>query len=207
MTQPTAFPEFTAATDFPKYFDALIFDCDGTLTDSMPLHYLAWREAMEACGIDFPEARFYEFGGMPSERIISILAREQAVEVDVDQAAQQKEKLFEKHLVDLCPIPAVCDIARKHHGVLPMAVASGGIRPIIDAQLKRIDLRHLFDVVVTAEDTVKHKPDPDVFLEAAARMQIAPDRCLVFEDSGLGFQAAERASMRWIDVRPWHEKR
>ncbi len=182
-------------------YDALIFDCDGTLTDSMPLHYEAWWTTMAGYGIAFPETQFYSMAGMPSEKIIAVLCREQAKVIDVDRAADEKETAFETRLDRLRPLERVCDLARHYHGQLPMAVASGGIRRIIDAQLRQIELSHLFSVRVTAEDTELHKPEPDVFLEAARQMGIAAERCLVLEDSPLGFEAASRAGMGWVDVR------
>ena len=182
-------------------YEALIFDCDGTLTDSMPLHYVAWRETMTRYGIEFGEPQFYSMAGMPSEKIIAVLCREQSQSIDIDKAAHEKELEFEKLLDRLEPLDRVCAIAKQYYQVLPMAVASGGIRRIIDAQLVQIKLDHLFDIRVTAEDTERHKPEPDVFLEAARQLDIDPRRCLVFEDSPLGFQAAAKAGMGWVDVR------
>ena len=182
-------------------YEALIFDCDGTLTDSMPLHYVAWRETMTRYGIEFGEPQFYSMAGMPSEKIIAVLCREQSQSIDIDKAAHEKELEFEKLLDRLEPLDRVCAIAKQYYQVLPMAVASGGIRRIIDAQLVQIKLDHLFDIRVTAEDTERHKPEPDVFLEAARQLDIDPSRCLVFEDSPLGFQAAAKAGMGWVDVR------
>tara|TARA_R110002049_G_scaffold2750_1_gene21316 strand:- start:12392 stop:12958 length:567 start_codon:yes stop_codon:yes gene_type:complete len=182
-------------------YDGLIFDCDGTLTDSMPLHFVAWRDTMTLYGIEFAEDRFYSMAGMPSDQIIGILSGEQQVRVDIDAAAEKKEAAFATMIDRLQSKDDVCQVARSHHGRLPMAVASGGIRPIVDQQLVKIGVRNLFDAIVTAEDTTKHKPEPDVFLLAADLLGISPNRCVVFEDSPLGFTAAERAGMAWVDVR------
>ncbi len=187
--------------DIDSRYDALIFDCDGTLTDSMPLHFVAWHKTMSRYGIDFPEDKFYSMAGMPSEKIIAVLSDEQSVSIDTDTAAAEKEAAFELMIDQLQPLERVCAVARQYHGKLPLAVASGGIRRIIDAQLKQIGIEHLFSCRVTAEDTTRHKPEPDVFLEAARRLGVDPRRCLVFEDSPLGFLAAERAGMAWVDVR------
>ncbi len=190
--------------DYTDEFDGLIFDCDGTLSHSMPLHYIAWRETMAKYGIAFAEDRFYAMGGMPSDKIIAVLSSEQDVAVDADEAAIKKEEAFAELIHQLESLDIVVDIARRHHGKLPMAVASGGIRPIIDRQLDQMGIKDLFDAIVTAEDTARHKPEPDVFLKAAELLGVAPEKCLVFEDSPLGFQAAEAAGMKWIDVRIWH---
>jgi len=187
--------------DYTSQYDALIFDCDGTLTDSMPLHYVAWRDTMAGYGIVFAEDRFYAMGGMPSEKIIEILAVEQGVSIDADRAAIEKEAVFESMMERLEMKAEICQIARDHVGKLPMAVASGGIRPIVDRQILQVGLDKVFDVIVTAEDTEKHKPEPDVFLKAAEQLKVDPSRCLVFEDSELGFTAAQRAGMDWVDVR------
>ncbi|WP_404306576.1 HAD family hydrolase [Neorhodopirellula lusitana] len=190
-------------SDLTDQFDGLIFDCDGTLTDSMPLHFIAWRETMAARGIEFPEDRFYSMGGMPTDKIIEILSQEQGVNVDVNATTDAKEDAFEAIADTVKPIQAVCDVARHHRGKLAMAVASGGIRPSVLRQLKTLQIEDWFGAVVTSEDTELHKPEPDAFLLAAKKLGVAPERCLVFEDSPLGFAAAESAGMQFVDVRPY----
>ena len=176
-------------------YQGLIFDCDGTLTDSMPVHYHAWAAAMEAVGIDFPEDRFYQMGGIPTVKIIQTLAREQSVRLDIQAAAVDKEQRFLAIADDVVAMPPVLQIADRFRGRIPMAVASGGTRKSVGQQLRRIDRADWFAAVVTAEDTEKHKPNPDVFLEAAGQLNVPANRCLVFEDSHLGVEAAGRAAM------------
>ena len=185
-------------------FDALIFDCDGTLTDSMPLHYLGWQRTMSRYGIAFDEDRFYALGGMPSDKIVAMLAGEHGLELDADAVADQKEEAFLEVLHLLEPISAVMQIANDNRGRLKMAVASGGFRRIIEIQLRQVACWDWFDTSVTAEDTTRHKPEPDVFLEAARRLGVVPARCQVYEDSDLGIEAARRAGMSCVDVRQWH---
>ena len=187
-----------------KDYEALIFDCDGTLTDSMPVHYVAWHKTMKVYGIDFPEDRFYSLGGIPTDKIIRILADEQRVEVDAHKAAIAKENAFLELLHLLEPIHYVVEVARYFHKRLPMIVASGGFREVIKKQITLIGCDGLFDDIVSAEDTERHKPEPDVFLEAARRAGADPTRCLVYEDSDLGLQAARSAEMDYIDVRKFH---
>jgi len=187
-----------------KNYEALIFDCDGTLTDSMPVHFVAWHRTMSHYGIIFPEDRFYSLGGMPTDKIIRMLASEQSVEVDVPAASIAKEDAFLELLHLLEPIQRVVDVARHFHKQLPMVVASGGFRDVIKQQISQIGCDGLFDALVTAEDTTLHKPYPDVFLEAARRVGANPARCLVYEDSDLGLQAARAAGMDFIDVRKFH---
>lgn len=180
---------------------ALIFDCDGTLTDSMPLHYVAWQQTLQRYGIEFPEERFYAMGGVPTDKIIRILCEEQGVSGDVVQIAAEKEAAFLLTLADVTANEPVCAIARQHHGKLPMAVASGGIRSVVIDQLVKIEMHDYFATVVAAEDTRRHKPEPDVFLEAARRLGVEPSGCVVFEDTDIGLLAARRAGMDAVDVR------
>jgi beta-phosphoglucomutase family hydrolase len=182
---------------------ALIFDCDGTLADTMPAHYLAWTRMLHRYGIPFPEPRFYALGGMPTARIIRLLADEAGVVVtDVEAMVREKEALFLEHLPGIRPIEPVLRIAARCRGQWPLAVASGGYRHTITRTLDHLQIRDWFDTIVTAEDTPRHKPEPDVFLEAAARLQVEPRRCVVFEDTDIGLEAAHRAGMLGIDIRP-----
>ena len=184
-------------------FTALIFDCDGTLTDSMPLHFEAWNSTMHAYGIELGLERFYALGGIPTDRIVQQLSREQKISLDVKAVSNEKEDAFQRLIPRLEPINAVCDVVRRNHGKRPISVASGGTRELVTAQLVQIGLRDLFEILVCSEDTEKHKPEPDVFLEAARRMSVPPEKCCVFEDSPLGFEAALSAGMAFVDIRKW----
>ena len=193
--------------DLVRNSKAIIFDCDGTLVDSMPVHFVAWHETMERYGISFSEDRFYSLGGVPSDRIVELLASEQGITLDVVAVAHEKEQAFLDRIEWLVPIEAVVEIVRQNRGIKPIAVASGGFRSIIQKQLLQIAMHDWFDAVVTAEDTAKHKPEPDVFLEAARRLGTAAEHCVVFEDADLGVEAARRAGMHCIDVRTFFTPR
>ncbi len=193
--------------DLVRNSKAIIFDCDGTLVDSMPVHFVAWHETMERYGISFSEDRFYSLGGVPSDRIVEMLASEQGITLDVIAVAHEKEQAFLDRIEWLVPIEAVVEIVRQNRGIKPIAVASGGFRSIIQKQLLQIAMHDWFDAVVTAEDTAKHKPEPDVFLEAARRLGTAAEHCVVFEDADLGVEAARRAGMHCIDVRTFFTPR
>ena len=184
--------------------EALIFDCDGTLTDSMPVHYESWKAVLDRHGLHFERERFYRLGGTPGFKIIPMLADEQNKQADVAAILQEKEEEFLRlaHLVT--PIEPIVEVARSGRGQLRMAVASGGLRHIIDLQLTQIGIVDWFDVIVTAEDTERHKPEPDVFLEAARRLDVEPAKCRVYEDSDVGIEAAQRAGMQCVDVRSLH---
>ncbi|HXD85462.1 MAG TPA: HAD family phosphatase, partial [Urbifossiella sp.] len=178
------------------------FDCDGTLADTMPVHYAAWTAMLSRHGIAFPETRFYELGGVPTAQIIRILSQESGVPVtDVDAMVWEKESAFLENLHQVKPLEKVVAAAAGFRGKLPLAVASGGYRDTITRTLKMLGILDWFQVVVTAEDTARHKPEPDVFLEAARQLNVPPQSCVVFEDTDIGLLAARRAGMASIDVR------
>lgn len=188
----------------PDDATALIFDCDGTLADTMPAHYTAWRETLGAHGIEFTEERFYGLAGVPTPQIVRIVAAEQGVSLDdatVDAIAVAKEDRYLAVADGIVPIEPVVAIVQRYRGGLPLAVASGGEHRVVRHTLTAIGGLHWFDAIVAAEDTERHKPEPDVFLEAASRLGAEPARCVVFEDSDLGIEAARRAGMAAVDVR------
>lgn len=181
----------------------LIFDCDGTLADTMPLHFHAWRATLDKYKIELDEDRFYSLGGQPTVKIIAMLAQEQGIELSPPDVAVEKESAFLERLSAVKPIDPIVSIVRAHEGKLPMAVASGSHRAVVKQVLEVIGLDDLFDDhrIVGAEDTELHKPHPDVFLEAARRINIPADQCRVYEDAELGIEAARRANMECFDVR------
>ena len=180
---------------------ALIFDCDGTLVDSMYAHYAAWRDVLTTYGMELDEQQFYSFSGTPSRRVIPMLAEEQGAAIDFERANEAKEQAFLDSIHLLKPIAPVVKIAEEHRGKIRMAVASGGVRKLVHLQLKQIDIIDWFETIVTSEDTQRHKPDPDVFLEAARRLNVEPAACRVYEDGDPGIEAARRAGMDCVDIR------
>jgi len=180
---------------------ALVFDCDGTLVDTMPAHFLAWRATMSKHGIDFTEARFYELGGVPTQRIVAMLAREAGLMLDAAAIAHEKEEAYYALSDRIAAIEPVVAIARDHRGRLPMAVATGSVRASAERSLKKIGVFDWFEAIVAAEDVAHPKPAPDVFLEAARRLGVTPARCRAFEDTDLGLEAARRAGMEAVDIR------
>ena len=184
-----------------REFGGYIFDCDGTLADTMPLHYRAWKRLVEEHGLEFPEDLFYRLGGKPTEQILEQLRDEIGLRVvDVRQAAERKEEYYLEMIDEVKPIEAVVGIARRWHGIKPLAVASGGFRRYVERTLDAIGIRPLFSTVVCVEDYARGKPFPDPFLEAARRLNISPQDCVVFEDSELGVQAAAAAGMQSVFV-------
>ena len=185
----------------------IIFDCDGTLADTMPLHWLAWQTIAKRYNLHFPEDRFYSLGGVPSRDILKMLAEEQGVTLDHLQAAHEKENAYLPLMAQVEPIHCVVEVARENFGKIPMAVASGGTRQIIEQVLEHLKIRHYFNAVVTSECVVNQKPAPDIFLEAARRIGVDPKFCRGYEDTDLGMQAIRSAGMEAVDVRQLLAKR
>jgi beta-phosphoglucomutase-like phosphatase (HAD superfamily) len=180
---------------------ALVFDCDGTLADTMPLHWQAWQVIQQRYRFSFPEDRFYSLGGVPSRDILAMLKLEQRLDLNPIAVALEKEETYLRTLADVEPIHSVVEIARAHQGRLPMAVASGGTRRVIELVLQHLQIRPLFQVVVTSEDVEHQKPAPDIFLEAARRLGVEARFCRAYEDTDLGMQAIRTAGMEAVDVR------
>jgi beta-phosphoglucomutase family hydrolase len=191
------------AGDFAGY----IFDLDGTLVDTMPLHYRAWNRAMQQAGLkeELSEDLFYSLGGVPTRGVAKIFAEHYGLVIDVEKVFHRKEALFLELRSEMKLIEAVVAFARSAvaRGI-PVSVASGGPRDIVRHTLELMHLRDLFPVVVTPEDVTHGKPAPDMFLLAAKKMSVPPLQCLVFEDAEPGIQAAEAAGMKWVrvDSRP-----
>ena len=185
----------------PAHIQGLVFDCDGTLADTMPLHWRAWSMVTQRHELHFPEDRFYSLGGVPTRDILKMLAQEQGRSLDHLAVAHEKEEAYLPLMADIEPIHAVVEIAKANHGKIPMAVASGGTQRIICDVLERLKIRHLFAAVVTSEDVVNQKPAPDIFLEAARRVGVDPKFCRAYEDTDLGLTAIRAAGMEAVDVR------
>ena len=191
------------AIDFPKDgFEAVIFDCDGTLVDSMPAHFDAWCEALASYGAGgvFKEDVFFAMGGRPTKDIVVDLNNEYGLKLDPSAIALAKREAFLKKLHKIEFIEEVADFARSLRGVVPLAVASGGSRYVVEKTLRLLDCSDWFDEVVTADDVENGKPSPDIFLHAAKLLGVAPEKCLVIEDAPPGVLAAEAAGMTVITI-------
>jgi beta-phosphoglucomutase family hydrolase len=179
----------------------IIFDCDGTLADTMPLHWRAWQAIARRHKFHFPEDRFYSLGGVPSRDILKMLGEEQRIALDHLAVAREKEAEYLPLIAQVEPINTVVGVARENFGRIPLAVASGGTRAIIEQVLEHLGIRKLFATVVTSEDVTNQKPAPDIFLEAAKRIGVEPQFCRAYEDTDLGMQAIRAAGMEAVDVR------
>jgi beta-phosphoglucomutase family hydrolase len=181
-------------------FRAYLFDCDGTVVDSMPLHYIAWKQALEEWGCTYEEELFYSWGGRPIREIISLLNEQQGLHMPVEEVAIRKENLYFDLLPQLKAIPEVVEHIDAMYGKIPFAVASGSRRDSVESSLKITGLIDKFETLVCADDYKRGKPAPDCFLLAAERLGIAPEDCLVFEDTELGIEAATAAGMAAVKV-------
>ena len=186
----------------PGDFAGYIFDLDGTLVDTMPLHYRAWDEAMRAVGLkcQLDEELFYSLGGVPTLKVAELIGKHYGLTVDPHAVFDHKESLFKALQQDAKLIEPVVAIARRVAATHPVSIASGGPRDIVREMLRIAGLAPLFKVVVTPEDVVHGKPAPDMFLLAAKKMGVAPEQCLVFEDAEPGMRAADAAGMQWVRV-------
>jgi HAD superfamily hydrolase (TIGR01509 family) len=185
-------------------FGAYLFDCDGTIVDSMPLHYIAWKKALAEWNCEFDEKLFYAWGGMPIVEIVSTLNKMHSLSMPVEIVARRKESLYYDLLPQLKPVPEVLEHIEAQHGHIPFAVVSGSSKESVTESLRSLGLLDRFDTMVCAGDYQKSKPDPEAFLLAASRVGVAPESCLVFEDTEMGIQAATAAGMASVKIlQPW----
>jgi beta-phosphoglucomutase family hydrolase len=182
-------------------YKALIFDCDGTLADTLPVHFQTWSTSLQAVGADISKDWYYKYCGTSAEEMLQILKKLFGYEFDSETVIAERQKHYQSLINTVKEVQAVAKIVRSHYGKIPMAVASGGERVVLEATLNNISLRKFFDVVVSIDDVERGKPEPDIFLLASQKLGVAPQDCIVYEDSDGGLEAARRAGMRSIDVR------
>jgi HAD superfamily hydrolase (TIGR01509 family) len=182
-------------------FSAYLFDCDGTIADSMPLHHEAWTKALSPFGAQFPLNLFYEWAGRPTKTIVSLLNEKYGLAMPLDVIDRTREAAYLESLPRIQPIAdIVAHIEEGQRLGLPMAVVSGSPRESVIRTLTFLNLLDRFRVIVGAEDYKHGKPSPEPFLTAAERLGVPPTECLVFEDADLGVQSAIAAGMRWAKL-------
>lgn len=182
---------------------ALIFDLDGTLSNSLPVHLETWNIVGKKYGFVFDPQILIEMTGRPTIEFAERVVEQYGLSADPNEIMLLKQKSFwdMAHLLE--PIDKVVSIVKKYHGKLPMSVGTGAGKKSTQVQLETLDLLKYFDAIVTAEDVTSHKPKPETFLECARLMGVEPHFCQVFEDGVLGIEAAEKAGMMVTDVRPF----
>eukprot|EP00505_MAST-04D_sp_SCG-Rhode-Island_P002330 Stramenopile-MAST_4_protein_2330 len=187
--------------------EGLVFDCDGTLVDTMFFYWHSWEVVNKKYGIELDMKRFFSFAGVPVRDIYQTLIDEQFTDgrpkPDIDQMLAEKHAIVKKDRETNPPGPIQCvvDIVKKYHGKIPMAVASSGKRECVHEDLRRNGLTEYFDAIVTCEDVVNGKPAPDIFLLACEKIRVPAEKCRGFEDADLGMLSLERAGIDAVDVR------
>jgi beta-phosphoglucomutase-like phosphatase (HAD superfamily) len=185
----------------------LIFDLDGTLADTMPYHFRGWKIACQKYGADIDTAFLRKHTGSPGWIIAGEIINACKLNGSVTPEQIMNEKLAEfyreQHKVKA--ITPVVDIVRKYHGILPMAVGTGGHREAVERTLQVTGLKKYFHIIVTANDVENFKPHPETFLRCAEMMNVEPGFIQVFEDGDLGIEAAKEAGMQVTDVRSWYD--
>jgi len=180
---------------------ALIFDCDGTLVDSMPLHMKAWEEAFKFFNERFDYDYLYSLKGMKELEIIELYNKKFGTNLNSEETVSKKHEYYFKNIDSVKPIEPIVKIAKEYFRKLPLAVVSGSVQDIVHRELEVVGIFNLFKSIFTASDPFKPKPNPDIFLAAAKSLNVKPEYCLVFEDGDSGLEAATKAGMQIVDVR------
>ncbi|RYZ56827.1 MAG: HAD family phosphatase [Proteobacteria bacterium] len=181
-------------------FAAYLFDCDGTIANSLPLHFEAWKQALAPWDASFPEELFYAWGGIPVPRTVEMLNDHLGISMEVNEVVEAREKAYFSLIESIKAHAEVEAVIRKMHGKVPMAVVSGSPRASVEKTLRQLGLWEFFDVIVGAEDVKMGKPNPEPFLTAARLLSVEPELCLVFEDAEPGVQSAIAAGMQFVRI-------
>lgn len=184
----------------PPHIRALIFDCDGTLVDSISSHTGAWNEALNSYGLSLAEGELLRHSGIPTREIMRNLAREHSWQINPDEFARLKDHHYQQRRSQLTEIQETAEIVREYYGKLPMAVLSGGSRENVEHALHTTGLLHYFPLILTASDNLPSKASPEIFFEIARRLGVEPHQCLVFEDGVVAIESAQAAGMSTVHV-------
>ena len=182
---------------------ALIFDLDGTLSNSLPVHIATWHTVCAGLNCTFNERIVEVMTGRPTIHFAERIKQDNQLEIEAEEIVRLKQEEFWKQMHRIAPITPVVELVKKYHGKLPLAVGTGAGRRSAMLQLETLGITNYFDIIVTADDVTSHKPEPETFLRCAELMQINPADCQVFEDGEMGMQAARKAGMLLTDVRPY----
>ena len=192
---------------FPQIYPntkALIFDLDGTLADSLPVHNYCWKEVCKPFNYIINEELLYQMTGMPTIKFAEFIKEQSGCTLEVEDIMNQKQAVFNQLVHTIRPFQKMMDFVTKYHGILPMSIGTGGGKSSSMEILKTIGMQNYFPIVITAEDVTHHKPAPDTFLKCAEMMGVQPAFCQVFEDGPKGMEAAITAGMMVIDVRQYY---
>jgi HAD superfamily hydrolase (TIGR01509 family) len=184
---------------------ALIFDCDGTLVDSIPLHFEAWKETFLAHKRSYPYEFIAGYNGLTAVEIIQLYNKAYHDNLNVKNFATEKEKRVKEKLLNVKPIIPVAEVVNRYKGVLPLVVCSGSDLEVVRIAIRVIGFENIFEFIISSDDGLRPKPSPDMFLEAARRLDVEPAKCQVFEDCDLGIIAVNKAGMVATDIRQYTE--
>ena len=192
----------------PQCKRAFIFDMDGTLVDNMKYHTQAWLALFESLGIHLEADDFQRnTTGKTNPEILRQITGRNLSDIEIQDLANQKEanyrKLYRPHLAAINGLVSFLSSAKEYH--IPMAVATSAGRQNIKFTLEGLQIKSFFGVVVGSEDILNGKPDPEIFLTTAHRLQVQPKDCIVFEDSHFGLEAADRAGMKAVLLTTSHQ--
>lgn len=188
---------------FHSRYKALIFDCDGVLVDTEPLHCLSWQEVFRSHGLEFSEDFIMGFVGLSSPQTLRILQERSWIprEVDCESWIQEKRMLFYRFIEEkMTEIPGISPFLRKAAKRMPIAMATGSPRNTYERVLRRMQWGDVFDVLVGADDVSQNKPDPEIYLTALERLGMDARDCLAFEDSLPGVEAARAAGLDVVGI-------
>ncbi len=181
---------------------ALIFDLDGTLSNSLPVHMATWNKVGEVYGFKFDPQIMLEMTGRATIEFARRVVEQYGLSADPEEIVKLKQQSFWDSAALLEPVNEIVSLVKEYLGKLPLAIGTGASRKSTEVQLVELQIAHYFDVIVTADDVTRHKPNPDTFLKCAELMGVKPAKCQVFEDGDLGIEAAKKAGMIVTDVRP-----
>lgn len=183
---------------------AVIFDLDGVLIDSEPLHARADNQLLKETGTDAPDNYFDRFVGWTSKAMWEEIKKDYNITLSAEELMELqmplKLKLLQKG--DYKPVPGIPELlVRLREKEIPMAIASSSPRQFIEAVIEKIGIKQYFAEWLSGEEAERSKPEPDIFLKVAGLLKVKPDECIVIEDSTSGILAAKRAGMRCIGYR------
>jgi len=183
----------------------LIFDLDGTLIDSMPMHWAGWQAAFRKYGSEIDHDFFFSHAGKAAHEIAQILIDKYSTPTTAQNIVDEKQKYVYEHLDDVEIIAPVVKVVEDNFGKIPMAVGTGSDTNRAVRMLTNANLIDKFVCIVSADDVQNHKPAPDTFLRCAEIMGIRPEECEVFEDAEPGLMAARNGGMMATDVKPFYQ--